>query len=217
MSKVKKRMSKKELIKYRIEHPKTSILKNPRLRKIRKNLRDIIIYAINEEIDRLIALRVLYIKKREESGLILPSRFKREVALQHKLMGLRSALRKSICLCYNSAGCVSGGQQVGGKEYNTNVNMIWDPKYERWICDWCFYLQYPSSPISKKNKKNIDPSVFHVPKLSAIEFHKSQRKLEKLSIFSQIQPNSTKTKKVSKDIFKIIEKEINSTKDKNNR
>jgi len=182
MSKTKKKMSKKELIQYRIEHPKTSILKNPRLRKIRKNLRNVIIYAVNEEIDRLFTLRLLYSKKRRESGLILPSRWKREVALQHRLMNLRSALDKSICLCHNSAGCVSGGQQVGGEEYNTNVNMIWDPRGERWICDWCFYLLYPSSPISKKNRKNIDPSVFHVPKLSAIKIHKRLKKLEKLRI-----------------------------------
>lgn len=208
----KKKMSKKELIQYRIEHPKTSILKNPRLRKIRKNLRDVIISAVNIEIDRLSALEKLYTEKRWKSGLMIPSRWKRECSLYNKSSELRRALKKSICLCDNSAGCVSGGQQVGTEKHNTQVDMIWDPCGEGWICDWCFYLLYPSSPISKKNKKNIDPSVFRVPKLSHIEFHKSQRKLEKLITSSRLQPNSTKAKKVSKDIFKVVEEELNSTK-----
>jgi hypothetical protein len=139
-------MIQKKTVKERIQHPKTSKLKDPRLRRIRKNLRELLILVINDEIDRLSKLEDLYLNKLLKRKTFTASQWKRSEFLTHKAMELHRALYNSICICA-SGTCEStidlARQGIQVPEHFTNLDMIYDPIFKKWYCEKCFYLLHP--------------------------------------------------------------------------
>ncbi len=105
------------------------IIHNERLKKIRNNLREIIIKAVYDEIHILSTYSSLY-------GAILeltPEERKEVYFLEGTKHQLRSALRKSICVC---PLCT-----------HSDRDMVYIPLHETWYCIECQekdLIWYPS-------------------------------------------------------------------------
>jgi len=79
-------------------------LKDPKLRRIRKNLRDIIKLAAKKEIRRLHEIQGIYLKKWKSKT---PEERKKFSEYSRKGNKLMSALSDSIIQCSSGASCVS--------------------------------------------------------------------------------------------------------------
>ncbi len=79
----------------KIKPVKKIIIKNPRLRAIRDNLRAIIKLAVIDEYKRLTGLNILY----QEKEKLTPSQEKRVILLHHKREYLITTFANSICAC----------------------------------------------------------------------------------------------------------------------
>ena len=77
------------------------ILKNPRLRQIRNNLRTVLKLAINKELDRLEHLKGLYVFKKK----LTPSQKKRRSQIWGKWNSLYHRYRQSTLQCACGAAC----------------------------------------------------------------------------------------------------------------
>jgi len=87
--------------------PRLIVLKDPKLRKIRTNLRTIIKLAYYNERERLGCLADLYIQK-----TLTPSQQKRRSELNRRNNDLMTAYNNSILQCKLGAGCSSYEEMV---------------------------------------------------------------------------------------------------------
>lgn len=117
-------------------------LKDPILRKIRKNLRDIIKLSVNTEINKLQDEEIKLVKKAVLT--IEEEERKRELSFKHNQ--LRHMLFNSIIQCSSGAACDSHQeakkQGFNPKDRRTDLDMVWIPEYQKWFCTKCYELYY---------------------------------------------------------------------------
>ncbi|MFX1478116.1 MAG: hypothetical protein ACFFCI_08285 [Promethearchaeota archaeon] len=104
-------------------------LKNPQLRAIRKNLRDLLKLSILNRID--------------------------------KNEGLLTAFNHSILVC-SSYICASEGKVCLTKR-STDLDMVWVPWIEKWVCVNCFNKYYKDMTLDKFIENiSEDPAAFDI-------------------------------------------------------
>ena len=112
-------------------------LKDPKLRLIRKNLRDIIKFAARKEIRRLHVMQDKYLGK----GMT-PEEDRMFTKFSRKGDKLMFALSDSIIQCSSGAQCDSyeeakkHGFNPGDRP--TDLDMVWIPYYQKWFCLNCY-------------------------------------------------------------------------------
>ncbi|MEE9377812.1 MAG: hypothetical protein V3V33_07220 [Candidatus Lokiarchaeia archaeon] len=114
--------------------PRRIVLKNPKLRKIRSSLREILRLAYYDYSEKLLDLRGLYNDKNMQKGLT-PSQDKRHTVLIREKAALDQAFAKSICICFNGAACHSYQEAVKDgaiepSERPIDLDMVWVPEPE---------------------------------------------------------------------------------------
>ena len=124
---------------------KKIILKNPPLRNLRKNLRIVLRLAIFDKIRELSELEGIYINKREQ-GKQVPSQRKREIQLSQLKIKLRHLMKRS-CITCDIIYCEShrelfGNPKIRFDERTTDLDMVWIPWDERWVCVKCYDRSY---------------------------------------------------------------------------
>jgi len=117
-------------------------LKDPDLRRIRKNLRDIIKLAVTAKINKLQEEEIKLVKK---TVLTLEEKErKRELSFRHNQ--LRHLLSNSIIQCSTGAACDSHqeGKKQGfnPRDRRTDLDMVWVPEYQKWFCTKCYEHYY---------------------------------------------------------------------------
>jgi len=115
--------------------PRLIILKDPKLRKIRENLRIILKLAYLDESKRLDRLEDLYIEK----NTLTPSQQKRDIQLGRMNNNLMTAYDNSILKCSLGAACSSYEEAVENGtidpvERPIDLDMGWLPQYGSWYC-----------------------------------------------------------------------------------
>ena len=120
------------------KEPRLIVLKDPKLRKIRENLRLILKLAYLDESKRLSCLEDLYREKYIQIGLT-PSQQKRKSQLIRKNNYLMTAYNNSILHCYLGAACSSYEEAVENgtidpRERPIDLDMGWLPQYGSWYC-----------------------------------------------------------------------------------
>ncbi|MBA7532565.1 hypothetical protein ES705_24791 [subsurface metagenome] len=133
-------------------------LKNPALRRIRKNFRDIIELAVKQESNRLhVDSRVYRKRSRESTDPVEKERLERkEGYLGRKSARLNSSLSKSIIQCGLGGGCAS---YIEATDYGlhpenspTNLDMAWIPFHGAWFCTKCCENLIEGDKILRKEK-----------------------------------------------------------------
>ncbi len=102
-----------------LKHEKKIIIRNEGLKKLRNNLRQIIIRAVYDEIQILQNFDNLY----EDWLSLTPEEQKESAILQGKITNLFSLLSKSICVCHLCT--------------QSDKDMVFIPLYETWYCVEC--------------------------------------------------------------------------------
>lgn len=115
--------------------PRLIVLKDPKLRKIRENLRTILMLAYNDESKRLSQLTFLYLEK----NILTPSQEKRETQLIKMNNNLMRVYNNSILQCRLGAACNSYREAVENGaidpiERPVDLDMGWLPQYGSWYC-----------------------------------------------------------------------------------
>ena len=142
-------------------------LKNPAFRQIRKNFRDVIEYAVKQEISRLYAISREYRKRSSESAD--PVKKERLELEDDKFMErgrrLRGFLSKSIIQCGLGGGCASYIEATdrGPHPENSpsNLDMAWIPFHGAWFCTKCSENLIEGDKILRKEKH---PDYMHLLK-----------------------------------------------------
>jgi len=133
-------------------------LKNPTLRRIRKNFRDVIECAVKQEISRLFTKSCEYQKKsRESTFLAKKDRFEqKEDEFRDKSYELDSLLSESIIQCKSGGGCVSyieaTDHGLHPRNNPANLDMAWIPFHEAWFCIKCCGNLIEGDKILRKEK-----------------------------------------------------------------
>ena len=127
---------------------KKVILKNPHLRNLRKNLRIVLRLAIQDEIRRLDRLEDLYINKRKQ----IPSQEKREIQIS-RLSDRLMHLEHRSCITCHEPFCAFHKDRVGkvirSDQRTTDLDMVWIPWYERWVCLDCYDYYYKDMTLDE--------------------------------------------------------------------
>lgn len=122
--------------------PRKIVINDPHLRKVRKNLRDIIKLAYLADFDNWLKLDELY-REKHLRGNITPSQKKRWFFLSQQHNKLISIYDKSILECNSGAACLSHRELVKRGEINssdrsTDLDMVWVPHFKAWFCIKCY-------------------------------------------------------------------------------
>lgn len=118
-------------------------LKNPALRRIRKNFRDLIKFAVKQESSRLYAISDEYRQKcRDSTDSVEKERLDQDERKFMKLgSNLRHLLAKSIIQCDLKAACSSLEEAVkhgfDPLDRPTDLDMVWMPYFKSWFCVPC--------------------------------------------------------------------------------
>jgi len=118
-------------------------LKNPALRRIRKNFRDVIKLAVEQESGRLFVESCEYRKRsRESTDHAEKERLEqKEDKFRNKSSELDSSLSKSIIQCGLGGGCSSLSKAIkhgfDPKDSPTDLDMVWMPYFKAWFCIGC--------------------------------------------------------------------------------
>ena len=123
-------------------------LKDPKLIRIRANLRKLFAEAVNSEIDRLDKLENLY----ENKDKLTPSQEKRRFALHQKGMNLLSAWRDSILSC-SFGPCETFELKKTGTYLEDKV---WNPLQKRWICINCYNKRFKTDKQKEVLRKVLE-------------------------------------------------------------
>ncbi|MFX1281168.1 MAG: hypothetical protein ACFFA3_17590 [Promethearchaeota archaeon] len=111
------------------------IIKNPKLRRIRSNLRKILIEAKSRRLDDLAKLEDSIIN---EHGL----EDDRLVEIQNQINEVLSLMHGSICQCGNGVSCLSLKNFLKEnpieKWDSTDLDMAYYPKTKKWYCLECY-------------------------------------------------------------------------------
>lgn len=115
-------------------------IKDPTLRQIRKNLRDIVRLAVKDKIKKLqdegVELR--------RRGDLTSEEQKRRLELSRKSNQLRNSLSASIIQCSMGAACDAhekAKKEIKGfdpRDRRTDLDMVWVPEDRKWYCTGCF-------------------------------------------------------------------------------
>ncbi len=113
-------------------------LKDPKLIKIRTNLRKLLKEAVRSEHLRLRKLGVLY-RIKDDNKKLTPSQWKREIAITQEGDELLSAMSDSLLQCSYGTGCMTFKKNGLSKDLATlSEDMVWNPIRRRWICINCY-------------------------------------------------------------------------------
>ena len=119
--------------------PRRIVIKNPQLKRVRKNLREILKLFYYDESKRL----------RELAGrcLITTSGRKEHNKLTRISAKLDHAYEKSILECSSGAMCTSYKEMVEKRsikpsERPINLDMVWIPHEKAWFCTKCYERKY---------------------------------------------------------------------------
>lgn len=128
-------------------------LKDPQLRRVRKNLRDIIKLAVKDKIRRLdeIAMNIL-----RKGRPMTPEEHKEFSKFSRKSDKLLNALSNSIIQCSSGAECDSfreaKEQGFNPKDRLTDLDMVWIPYYQKWFCLKCYESTFFDSTYRSKSE-----------------------------------------------------------------
>ena len=122
-----------------LKHKKRIIIRNERLRKIRNNLREILIKSVYDEIEILRNFDNLY-----DWSSLTPEEENESAILEGRITNLFSLLSKSICSC---PLCT-----------NDDRDMVYIPDHETWYCTECQEkdLIWDPSHGSEENRSQHD-------------------------------------------------------------
>jgi len=118
-------------------------LKSPVLRRVRKNFRDVIKFAVKQELGRLYAISDEYRQNcRDSTNSAEKERLDQGERKFMKLgSNLRHMLSKSIIQCDLGAGCSSLEKAVkhgfDPLDRPTDLDMAWCPYFKAWYCVPC--------------------------------------------------------------------------------
>lgn len=133
-------------------------LKDPALRRIRKNFRDVIELAVKQEISRLYATSDEYrIKGQESTDHAEKERLEQ---MERKFMKdgreLRYWLSESIIQCGMNGGCSSLSEATKHGRYPknrpTNLDMAWMPSHNAWFCIKCSEILVEGDKLLRKER-----------------------------------------------------------------
>jgi len=117
-------------------------LKDPALRRIRKNLRDIIKLATKDRIKELMDEE----RKLSEKEVISTEEKEKEIELARESDHLLQLLYNSIIQCSTGAACDSHQeakrQGFNPRDRRTDLDMVWVPEYQKWFCTKCYEHYY---------------------------------------------------------------------------
>ena len=133
-------------------------LKDPALRRIRKNFRDVIELAVKQEVSRLYTKSREYRIKSRES--IDPTEKERLEQMEDKFMkkgsNLDSSLSDSIIQCGMNGGCASyieaTNHGLHPKNEPTNLDMAWMPSHNAWFCIKCSEILVEGDKMFRKER-----------------------------------------------------------------
>jgi len=179
---------------------KKVILKNPHLRRLRKNLRIVLRLAIQDKIRRLGKLEDLYLEKSKLRKLT-PSQKKRQsqiIQLGDRLMRLE---RKS-CITCNENFCVFHKDRPGKSTWfehrSTDLDLVWIPWREKWVCLDCYEEYYKNATLDGYIKSEMMASAEFLMGFDDDKLYKLVRKDDPQK-FKMIRGNK---------LVKMIEKDI---------
>ncbi len=116
------------------------ILKTPRLRQARNNLRIILKLAVKEKLHRLSKLKRLYLYKKH----LTPSQLQRKAFLSKGWNKLYHSFIRSTLQCNCGAACVSLDKAIeeglNPQDRPTDLDLVWVPWLEKWSCVECFEI-----------------------------------------------------------------------------
>ena len=142
-------------------------LKNPALRRIRKNFRDLIELAVKQESSRLHTISREYRKRsREVADPVEKERLEqKEGYLGRERDKLNSSLSKSIIQCKLGGGCASyieaTNHGLHPENSTTNLDIAWIPFHGAWFCTMCCENLIEGDKILRKEKH---PDYIHLLK-----------------------------------------------------
>lgn len=114
------------------------VLKTPRLRQVRNNLRIILKLAVNEELFKLDKIYDLY----RNRTVLTPSQQKRKLQVGKKGKALDHSYYSSTLQCSCGAACVSLDKAIekglNPEDRPTDLDLVWVPWLEKWSCIKCF-------------------------------------------------------------------------------
>ncbi len=124
------------------KEPRSIVIKNLQLKRVRKNLRDVIKFAVLDKFRQHFKIDDIY-REKHLRGNITSSQRKRWFFLSRQHSNLRGAYDRSILKCSTGAPCLSHrGLVEKGKikpsDKSTNLNLVWVPHYKAWFCTKCF-------------------------------------------------------------------------------
>ena len=126
---------------------KAIIIKDPKLRIVRENLRLLLKAAIDSRLSHLSHLEDLYRKKRI-SYKLTPSQWNREVSISKMINNLLHARANSILTCSEGSSCVLN--EAEGYNISLEKDMVWNPIFRRWICIGCYNYFYATDSAKKR-------------------------------------------------------------------
>lgn len=113
-------------------------LKDPKLRRIRKNLRDIIKLAVKDEFRRQNKIARSYLG----GGPMTEEEDREFTKYSRESENLMFTLQKSIIQCSSGTQCDSLEEAVkhgfNPKDRPTDLDMVWIPYYKKWFCLKCY-------------------------------------------------------------------------------
>ena len=133
-------------------------LKSPALRRIRKNFRDVIKLAVDQESSRLYYRLCQYRKQiRESTNPAKKERFSRQTSeFGREGCHLMGRLSKSIIQCGSGGLCSSLEEAIkhgfDPKDRPTDLDMVWLPVYEGWFCTPCSERLIEESKILREER-----------------------------------------------------------------
>lgn len=133
-------------------------LKNPALRRIRKNFRDVIEFAVKREVSRLYTISEEYRKRSQEfTDPLEKERLERkDDKSMGKVISLKRLLTKSIIQCGLSGRCSSLSEAIkhglDPKNRPANLDMAWIPFLGAWFCTKCCENLIEGDKILRKEK-----------------------------------------------------------------
>ncbi len=133
-------------------------LKDPSLRRIRKNFRDVIKFAVKQEASRLHAFSCEYRKRsRGITDPVEKERLERkEGFLDRESTRLDSSLSESVIQCGLGGGCASYIEATDHGLYPekapTNLDMAWIPFLGAWFCTKCSENLIEGDKILRKER-----------------------------------------------------------------
>ena len=134
------------------------ILRTPRMKHVRSNLRIILKLAVKNELCRLAKVKRLYHDRLIKSHLT-PSQRKRHNHIGVKYRTLYHHYLESTLQCGGGAACYSF-QEAKKDRFNpqdrpTDLCLVWVPWLEKWFCVKCFVL----NRLGEMTHKDFDDPV----------------------------------------------------------